>query len=85
MAAGALAVGLATDTVPVREASSLAVCLAAGAALVVSIVRRKAGVAGERERIAKRSERVAAMTGIDRRPDPEAPTAACPSSRRCST
>jgi hypothetical protein len=69
MAVGALAVGLALDTVPVREVSSLAVAAGAGVALAVSIVRRKAGVAGERERLARRSERVSAMTGIDRRPD----------------
>jgi hypothetical protein len=68
MALGACAVGLAVDTVPVREASSLAVAAGAGVALVVSVVRRKAGVAGERERLARRSERVSAMTGIDRRP-----------------
>jgi hypothetical protein len=69
MALGAFAVGLALDTVPVREVSSLAVAAGAGVALAVSIVRRKAGVAGERERLARRSERVSAMTGIDRRPD----------------
>jgi hypothetical protein len=69
MALGAFAVGLAVDTVPVREVSSLAVAAGAGVALAVSIVRRKAGVAGERERLARRSERVSAMTGIDRRPD----------------
>jgi hypothetical protein len=69
MALGALAVGLAFDTVPVREVSSLAVAAGAAVALGVSIVRRKAGVAGERERLARRSERVAAMTGIDRRPE----------------
>jgi hypothetical protein len=69
MAAGALAVGLATNTVPVREVSSAAVILGSGAALGVSIVRRKAGVRGERERIARRSERVVALTGYDRRPD----------------
>jgi hypothetical protein len=33
------------------------------------VVRRKAGVAGERARVARRSARVSAMTGIDRRPD----------------
>jgi hypothetical protein len=69
MALSACAVGLAVDTVPVREVSSLAVAAGAGVALGVSIVRRKAGVAGERERLARRSERVSAMTGIDRRPD----------------
>jgi hypothetical protein len=42
---------------------------AAAVALGVSVVRRKAGVAGERARLARRSARVSAMTGIDRRPD----------------
>lgn len=69
MAAGAFAVGVWLDPVPVREASSLAVVAAAGVALAVSIVRRKAGVAGEHDRRERRSARVAAMTGIDRRPD----------------
>jgi hypothetical protein len=50
------------------------VALAAGAALGVSIVRRKAGVAGERARVERRSARVAAMTGIDRRPEGPDPT-----------
>jgi hypothetical protein len=75
MALGAFAVGVWLDPVPVREASSLAVAAAAGVALAASIVRRRAGVAGERERIERRSARVAAMTGIDRRadgPDPDA-------------
>ncbi|MGH9112346.1 MAG: hypothetical protein ACRDZN_08620 [Acidimicrobiales bacterium] len=76
MAVGAFAVGLWIDPVPVREASSLAVAVAASVALAVSIVRRKAGVAGERERVGRRSARVAAMTGIDRRPD--GPDAASP-------
>jgi hypothetical protein len=76
MAVGALAVGVAVDPVPVREASSLAVVLAAGTALAVSIVRRRAGVAGERARVAARSERITAMTGIDRRPDGPDPDAA---------
>jgi hypothetical protein len=55
--------------------------VAAGVALGVSIVRRKAGVARDRERQERRSERVAAMvgaerTGIERRaaaPDPTVP------------
>jgi hypothetical protein len=76
MAAGALAVGVWLDPVPVREASAAGVVAAAGVALGVSIVRRKAGVAGERARRERRAARVAAMTGIDRRPDgpdPEVP------------
>jgi hypothetical protein len=69
MALGAFAVGVWVDPIPVREASALAVAIAAGGALAVSVVRRKAGVAGERARVARRSARVSAMTGIDRRPD----------------
>jgi hypothetical protein len=69
MALGAFAVGVWLDPVPVREGSSLAVAVAAGVALTVSIVRRQAGVGGERERTERRSARVAAMTGIDRRVD----------------
>jgi hypothetical protein len=69
MALGALALGLWIDPVPVRELSSLAVAGAASVALAVSVVRRKAGVAGERARVAARAARVSAMTGIDRRPD----------------
>ncbi len=45
------------------------VALAAAIALGVSIVRRRAGVALERERVASRSARVAAMTGIERDAD----------------
>ena len=79
MALGALVVGVWLDPVPGREASSLAVAIAAGVALTVSVVRRKAGVAGERERIERRSARVAAMTGIDRRTDsPDADAAEFP-------
>jgi hypothetical protein len=74
MAAGAFAVGVWLDPVPVREASALLVAVAASAALAVSIVRRRAGVAGERKRAERRTARVAAMTGIERRadgPDPD--------------
>ena len=51
-------------------------CSATLVALVVSVVRRKAGVAGERERVEASSARVAAMTGIERQRearDTEAP------------
>lgn len=57
MAAGAAALG---------EWSGAAVAAAAGIALVVSVVRRRAGVSGERQREERRSARVTAMTGIDR-------------------
>ncbi|HEX5366680.1 MAG TPA: hypothetical protein VFW63_08480 [Acidimicrobiales bacterium] len=69
MAVGAAAVGAWLDPVPVREVSALAVAVAAGVALAVSVVRRKAGVAGERALRDRRRARVSAMTGIDRRPD----------------
>jgi hypothetical protein len=63
LAAGALAVGVFVDPVPLREACSAAVAVAASVALVVSIVRRKAGVAGERARRERKAARVAAMAG----------------------
>jgi hypothetical protein len=58
--------GFKFGVVPVREASGIALVAAAFVALVVSIVRRKAGVSGRLADHDRRSERVAAMTGIDR-------------------
>ncbi len=49
-----------------RDLAALGVAVASGVALVVSVVRRNAGVRGERARQERRSVRVAAMTGIDR-------------------
>jgi hypothetical protein len=66
MAVGAVAAGRALDPVPVRDLAAAGVAVAAGVALAVSIVRRRAGVSGERERRERRSARVTAMTGIDR-------------------
>jgi hypothetical protein len=67
LAVGALAIGLRYgERVPVRDAASAGVALAALVALVVSVQRRGAGVVGEREREEARSARVTAMTGIDR-------------------
>lgn len=66
MALGAIVIGLRYDDVPVRDLSALAVVVASAAALWVSVVRRKAGVAGQRQLAEARSSRVAAMTGIDR-------------------
>ncbi|MCB0978085.1 MAG: hypothetical protein KDB02_11565 [Acidimicrobiales bacterium] len=63
---GALVVSRIVGPVPVRDVAALGVLLAAGAALAVSVQRRSAGVAGQREVIERRSARVAAMTGIDR-------------------
>ena len=66
VAAGALACGLAFGSVPVRDAAAAGVIVAAGIALVVSWLRRRAGVSGQRAEHDRRSARVAAMTGIDR-------------------
>lgn len=49
-----------------REIFGIASIVAALVVLGVSIVRRQAGVSGQREIVERRSERVAAMTGIDR-------------------
>ena len=68
-AAGAFAAGLAFGVDPVREASSLLVALSCLVGLVVSVVRRRAGVSGQQAEFDRRSERVAAMTGIDRQVD----------------
>jgi hypothetical protein len=65
-ALGALAAGLRFGVVPVREVASAGVALACLGALVMSIVRRGAGVSGQQEEFDRRSERVAAMTGIER-------------------
>jgi hypothetical protein len=67
LAAGAVFTGLRYgESVPVRDGASIGVVLATGLALAVSVQRRRAGVAGEREQDAARSARVTAMTGIDR-------------------
>jgi hypothetical protein len=67
MAAGAVLTGLRYgEDVPVRDAASAGVVLASLAALHVSVRRRRAGVSGDRALHDQRSERVAAMTGIER-------------------
>lgn len=74
MAAGALWAGMALEPVPVREVASALVVVGAGTALVVSVLRRKAGVAGQRAEAERKKHRVAVMvdasglaeTGIER-------------------
>ena len=61
LAVGAVAAGQLTEPSGGRDAGAALVALAAGVALGVSIVRRKAGVAGERARQERRTARVAAM------------------------
>ncbi|MGI8808351.1 MAG: hypothetical protein ACR2KK_11000 [Acidimicrobiales bacterium] len=63
LALGAAAAGLLVEAVPVRDACSFGVVGAATVALGVSIVRRKAGVAGERARKERKADRVAVMAG----------------------
>ncbi len=70
MALGALITGVRYgEEVLVRDVASAGVAVAAAAALVVSVQRRKAGVSGEQEVAEQRSARVAAMTGIERHRD----------------
>jgi hypothetical protein len=66
IAFGALAAGLLTDPNPVREASSAATGVACLGVLADSVVRRSAGVRGQRIERDRRTARVAAMTGIVR-------------------
>ena len=80
MAVGSLVVGLMFNTVPVREVATAGVVVATVVAFVVSVLRRRAGVAGLRVVEEQRSTRVAEMTGIDvdvrekaRRFDPDVP------------
>ncbi len=66
MAASAVVIGARFGLVWVREISAAAVALAALFALILSIVRRKAGVSGQSDEHDRRSQRVAEMTGIER-------------------
>jgi hypothetical protein len=68
LAAAAVAAGRLLGPVPGRDVAAALVAAAAAVALGVSVVRRRAGVRGERARRERRSARVAAMTGIDREP-----------------
>src|SRR4051794_34605228 len=60
---GALAAARFTGAVVVRDVSAVGVALATTTALAVSIVRRRAGVAGQRARLERRAARVAGMLG----------------------
>lgn len=68
-AAGALAAGLSFGSVPIRDAASIGVMISCAVALGVSVKRKAAGVSGAQAEHDRRSERVAAMTGIDRTVD----------------
>lgn len=62
LAALSIAVGSLLGPVPVRDIAAAGVVLASGVALAVSVVRRRAGVAGMRAEDARKAARVAAMT-----------------------
>ncbi|MGA1052499.1 MAG: hypothetical protein ACO3WU_09410, partial [Ilumatobacteraceae bacterium] len=66
LALASVLVGLRYGAVPTRELSTVGVVGSTIIALVVSIRRRAAGVRGQRSEHDRRSDRVAAMTGIDR-------------------
>ena len=75
LAVGAIVTGFRYGSLAIREASSIGVAAACLFALVVSVQRRSAGVSGRAVEHDRRSERVAAMTGIDRSatvPSPQA-------------
>jgi hypothetical protein len=69
MAVAAVVLGIRFGAVWAREISAAAVALAATFALIVSIVHRRAGVSGQTDEHDRRSQRVAQMTGIERRID----------------
>jgi len=63
MAIGALLLGLRFDSTRATEVAAAGVAVATALALIVSIVRRRAGVSGEQATRERRAARVAAMTG----------------------
>ena len=66
LGAGSLVAAFLTTPTWPREIATMAFLAAGLVALVVSVVRKTAGVAGQRDVVERRSARVAAMTGIDR-------------------
>ncbi len=67
MAFGAFWIGVSViEPLPVRDFSALLVGVVTTGVLISSILRRRAGVAGQNELVEARSARVAEMTGIER-------------------
>ena len=76
LAALAVAIGWRFGWVAGRDLAAVGIVVATGVALVSSVVRRRAGVAGQRELTESRSTRVAAMVATDggaRDPEDQAP------------
>lgn len=66
LAAGGAWLGFATEPLALRDWTAAATAAAAVLALAVSVIRRRAGVSGQREREERRSAEIAEMTGIER-------------------
>ena len=66
LAAGAVIAGFLYGSNLVRDVASALVAIAIGVAFVSSVARKSAGVSGAQKEFDRRSEHVAAMTGIDR-------------------
>ncbi len=81
LAVGALLTGTFLAPLAGRDIASALVVTSAAWALVVSVVRRKAGVAGEHERRRDRQSRVAAMVETTSAAETSAPSQAAPSGR----
>tara|TARA_B100000902_G_scaffold383360_1_gene422122 strand:- start:1379 stop:2227 length:849 start_codon:yes stop_codon:yes gene_type:complete len=66
MTAGSVIAGFSQGKVSIREIFSIAMFVSVVVAMGVSIIRRKAGVANQKKIEEKRTNRIAAMTGINR-------------------
>lgn len=66
MAGGSLVAAFVTDPTWSRELATIGFVIVGTFALVVSVLRKAAGVEGQRDVVERRTERVATMTGIDR-------------------
>ena len=62
---GSIFAGFAQGELLLREIFSIGMLAAVVGAMIVSVIRRKAGVANQRRTEEQRTARVAAMTGID--------------------
>jgi hypothetical protein len=69
LAAGAVVAGRAVEPVVVRDVCAALVAVSTCVALAVSVVRRRAGVAGERARVARRAARVGVRHVAPRDPE----------------
>ena len=66
LAAGSLVAAFVTSPTWTREVATIAFVVSGTVTLGLSVQRRRAGVAGQREVVERRTARVAEMTGIDR-------------------